>query len=215
MLGGQGAIPARFICLREETMPEFPYTPNPPNVARFLDLIQQSGVPGKVTTAYLESVGFKSKNDRYLIPVLKGIGFLDSSGAPTDNWKAYRDKGNARAVMAGALRSAYSELFQTYPDGYRKDDEALHNYFASRTDLAKATLERVVRTFKVLCQKADFEAAPPGTAPGPTPITGPPATVPASSAPVVNINIQLQLPPTDDESVYEKLFAAMKKHLFS
>jgi hypothetical protein len=195
------------------------YTPNPASIGRFLDHVQDSGVPAKVTTKHLESVGFKSKNDRNLIGVLKSIGFLDGNGAPTDTWKAYKDKGKARRVLADALRTAYSELFSIYPDAYRKDDEALYNYFASKTGLAKATVELVVRTFKTVCERADFEGAPPGVATTP-PTKAPPTPAIAEikggvpGAPSININIELHLPPTDDANVYEKLFAAMKKHLF-
>jgi hypothetical protein len=196
-------------------MADFPYTPSPANVSKFLDHIQDSGVPSKVTQKHLESVGFKSSNDRYLISVLKFIGFLNADGSPTDSWKSYRDKSKAGAVLADALTSAYSDLFSIYPDAYRKDEEALHNYFASRTGLAKGTVEKVVRTFKVMSDRADFAAGPVDISPTPAPSAAESLQVPTSAAPVVNINIQLQLPPTDDESVYDKLFAALKKHLFS
>jgi hypothetical protein len=200
-------------------MAEFPYTPRLAGLPRFLEHIQKAGVPGKVTQTYLKSVGFKSGNDTYLLSVLKFIGFLDASGAPTEAWREYRDKGASRTVMAAAVKAAYSDLFAVYPDAYRKDDEALLNYFSSHTSLAKATLGRVVATFKALCAHGDFEAAGEAgvvTAVGPAeaPLGDGAKPGPAASMPSVAITIQLQLPPTDDPSVYDNLFAAMKKHLF-
>ena len=80
-------------------------------------------------------------------------------------------------------------------------------------------------TFKTLCGLAAFDGEAPvelpvdQETPGARATTTPPATVivtPPSMppAPAININIQLQLPATGDADVYEKLFAALKKHLF-
>ena len=204
-------------------MASIPYTPTPAAIPRFLQHIQSAGVPPKVSTRYLVSVGFKSTNDRYLIGILKSIDFIDASGVPTQRWRGYRDKGEAPGVLAAAVRHAYPELFETYPDAYRKDDEAIRNFFGSRTDLGESTLSLAVRTFKTLCEKADFEGAQVANevvdeiarlaehaSNQPKARIGSAARV----GPVVNINIQLELPATEDASVYEKLFAAMRKNLF-
>jgi len=201
-----------------------PYTPNPASIPRFFQHIQAAGVPAKVTNTYLEGVGFKSKNDRYLIAVLKAIGFLDNSGSPTERWRSYRDKAKGPGVLAAGIRHAYSDLFETYPDAYRKDDEAIRNFFSSRTDLGESTLALAVRTFKSLCLNANFEGAElvEETAAEIAELAKPderPATRAAASggtrAPVININIQLELPATDDASIYEKLFEAMRKNLLT
>lgn len=201
-------------------MAEFPYTPSPASLRRFLAHIQQAGEPSKVTQTYLKSVGFKSGNDWYLLRVLKFTGFLDPSGVPTKAWREYRNKGAGRAVMAAAVRAAYSDLFAVYPDAYRKDDEALLNYFSSHTTLAKVTLGRVVSTFKTLCAHADFEApekvaAAASTITAESPVSGQGAPPPPPAVPCITIAIQLQLPATDKAAMYDNLFAAMKRHLFS
>jgi len=122
-------------------------------------------------------------------------------------------------VMAGAISKAYGDLFNMYPDAYRKDSEALRNYFSTKTAVGEATVGYIVRTFTALCKLADFEAvaadvpaapriAPTLLGPSPTALREPPGMT-------VNINIQLELPATEDASVYENLFAALKKHLLS
>lgn len=202
-------------------MAEFPYTPQPTKIKPFFDHIQKTGVPPKVTYKYLESGGFKSKNDRYLVGILKFVDFLDSTGKPTETWHAYRHKEAAPGVMAKAIRAAYSDLFNTYPDAYRKDNEALRNYFSTQTVVAESTLGLIVRTFTVLCELADFEGlaadvlAAPRTAPAPELVGPSPTALRALPGMTVNINIQLALPATEDASIYEKLFAALKKHLLS
>jgi hypothetical protein len=180
-------------------------------------------VPPKVSQDYLKSVGFKSSNDRYLIPILKALGFLDPSGSPTDRWRAYRDKGKAKGVLAAAITEAYSSLFETYPDAFRRDNEALRNYFSTHSsNLNDSTLQLVVRTFKTLCESADFESPAaaeeilehaPAKARGGKSLT--PRQPTQGGDLTVNINIQLQLPATDDASVYEKLFEAMNKTILA
>jgi hypothetical protein len=50
---------------------DFPYMTNPASLRRFLEKVQSLGVPTKVTIPYLQSLGFKSTNDRPIIPALK------------------------------------------------------------------------------------------------------------------------------------------------
>ena len=202
---------------------------NTANVKKFLQHIQGAGVPSKVTFHYLNSVGFKSPNDRSILTIMKAIGFVDNSGVPTESWKAYRNKSQSKKVLAAALRKAYSKLFSTYPDANRKDNEALRNFFSSHTNVSEGTIGLMVRTFKVLADMADFES-PTKSLPEIEPsgeeeeeeeeqieqgevakrkvITATPHGV------TVNINIQLQIPATDKAETYDRFFAAMKKHLF-
>jgi hypothetical protein len=193
------------------------YTPNPNDINKFLKHIQSAGVPAKVTNNYLESVGFRSKNHRYLIPVMKAIGFIDSSGTPTGLWKEYRDKGKARQILGAAIRDAYPDLFATYPDANAREAEAIRNFLSARTSVAEVTLQRAVATFRALATNGDFGAAA-GVSRGEVPTPSP--TDKAESAvlrtiqlPTLNVNIELHLPATDDGAVYEKLFEALRKHL--
>lgn len=203
-------------------MIEYPYALVTGKLKKFLEHIQSgAGVPPKITTKYLPSVGFGSNNDRRIIPVLKFINFLDAGGIPTEEYRLFRDKGKAGGVMAKSLKAAYKELFETFPDAYRKDTEALRNYFRTHTNAGEQVVNATVATFKVLCEFADFEARTEEITESPKDKLESEASVskqvsPATSGGLtVNINIQLQLPATEDASVYENLFSALKKHLLS
>lgn len=206
-------------------MADFPYVLTAPSLKRFFSHIQTAGVPDSVTLKYLEKVGFKSKNDRYIVGVLKHIGFLDSSGIPTKLWQAYRSKTKAPQLMASAIRNAYGDLFKTFPDANRKDNEALRNYFSARTKVAERTLSAIVMTFKALCEIADFEAesikevidveSKEKPIKPVRDVTVSQITKTEQQVPTVNINIQLHLPATEDGSIYEKLFLALKKHILT
>lgn len=207
----------------------YTYHPNPANLKKFLDHVRGAGVPPKVTFQYINSVGFKSSNDRAILTVLKAIGFVDNSGVPTQAWQAYRNKSQSKVVMAAALRKGYSTLFTTYPDAQRKDNEALRNFFSSHTSVGEVALGYMVRTFKTLAEMADFEASAESvdTVASEQEQSGRDegegeATVVArrqhragAAGMTVNINIQLQIPATDRADIYDSFFQAMKKHLLS
>jgi uncharacterized protein DUF5343 len=206
----------------------YPYHVNTANIKKFMEHIQTAGVPTKLTFQYISSVGFKSSNDRALLTVLKFIGFVDNSGVPNDTWRAYRNKSQSKKVLAGALRKSYATLFSTYPDANRKDNEALRNFFSSHTSVSEGTLGYMVRTFKTMADMADFESAAESAVELETGLEKKPEQekekggtvvkrqVTGSAAGLtVNINIQLQIPATENAAIYESLFAAMKKNLLS
>jgi hypothetical protein len=197
-------------------MKKAPYTPSPNNVKEFFKVIQSLGIPPTVDRAYLPTIGFKSSNDRYLIGVAKDLGFIDASGVPTQIWHDFRDKDKAPKIMASAIKTAYADLYATYPNADEKDDKALENYFAPKMKVAVSVARFMVRTFRHLCEFADLKAVPVVE-----PVTTPAALKGAAAPPTgvrpvtININIQLSLPATEDASIYDNLFAALKKHLFS
>jgi hypothetical protein len=205
-------------------MADFPYTPNAASVKRFLEHAQSAGVPEKVSYKYLEKVGFKSKNDRYIVSVLKFIGFLDGTGIPTNDWQAYRNRTTAGVTLANGIRKGYADLFNVYPDAHRKDNEALRNFFSAHTKVADTTLGLIVGTFKMLCSIADFETVGQSKA---AKLISQIVSVEevkkekqdkvsaSSNVSAININIQLQLPATEDATIYDKLFSSLKKHLLS
>ncbi|MCZ6866471.1 MAG: DUF5343 domain-containing protein [Chloroflexi bacterium] len=206
-------------------MADYRYTLNPAGLKRFFGHMQTEGIPtSKVNRGYLVTIGLKSSNDRAIINVLKSLGFLDTSGNITDLWRGYRDRDMAPVLLATNIRKTYSELFDTYPDAYRKDDEALLNFFRAKTSLGKRAVSAVLTTFKTLCELADFETGKSELAPTtagtrreraiPQKEEGV-ATIPSATALTLNLNIQLQLPATDDFAIYDKLFEAMKKHLIN
>jgi len=194
-----------------------PYAHNPATIKKFFQTIQGLGVPPNVTVGYLSTIQFKSRSDRDLIRILRFIGFIDNSGVPTKKWNEYKDKIKASQVMASSIRSAYDELFNTYSDAHKTDSGTLQNYFGPKLGLSTQLSKLTEQTFKQLCGLAKFEGVevtPPPVKP--TEVAEGLGEVSPGVKPVtININIQLQLPATEDTSIYESLFAALKKYLFS
>lgn len=200
-------------------MPQnYPYMTNPAKISKFLQHAQTAKVPSRVTLQYLLSAGFKSKNDRPLIPIMKFIGFLDSSAAPTKMWQAYRDPKQAPGVLAEALKIGYSDLFAMYEDACQRDDATLESFFSSQTSVGKATIRYMVQTFKAICKLADFSMIV-AEMPSIKPVEVSP--LPQKAEPVVRVSPGLQLnveihiaADTADEKI-ETILKNMKKYLLS
>jgi len=203
-------------------MGDFPYTQVPAKLKFLLVKIPDVGIPDTVDKKWLSAIGMQATNAPTIIPVLRFIGFVDQSNKPTERWMRYRDKSRAGKVLAEGVLEGYAELFQTYADANRRSHEELRAFFNTKTTAGASAVAKIVTTFKTLCELADFQGVS---------VAGPPVqsvqltqdglgapteiTKELGSGVTVNINVQLTLPDTTDESVYDRLFAAMKKHLLS
>lgn len=199
------------------------YTTVPGKLPDLLNKIRESGVPSKASNAWLETIGFKSSNDRSMLAVLRQIGLIDASGLPTPAWKQYRGAGS-KAVLGRAIKTGYQDLFTTYPNAHTRSSTDISHVFSTQSDASKQTVDKMVSTFKTLAAQAEFDSSPTDSG----------AEVPAVDSDAesvattvvartsrtaaglnVNINVQLALPETTDQEVYEAFFKAMRTHLLS
>ncbi len=201
-------------------MASYVYISNPSKITKFLETIQGAGVPPKLTIKHLESLGFKSINDRPLITIMKAIGFVSSSGEATERWQLYRNKNKAPIVLAQGIREHYATLFEVYPDAYLKDNEALRNFFGTHTTVGVGALNYMIATFKTLAGLADFKTETTVVSSESTEAvsdaTGGVTTKQQGQAKgdfAVNINIELALPENATAETYDTFFKSMKKHL--
>lgn len=206
-------------------MASYVYMTNPAKISKFLKTIQGAGVPKKLTYKHLESLGFKSNNDRPLTAIIKALGFTSSSGEPTERWSQYRHKAQSPIVLAQGIREHYMDLFNVYPDANLKDNEALNNFFSTHTTVGAGTVKLMIATFKTLVGLADFQADAPAVSRPPAEMTSEangagPDTIPIASPQVqakgglgVNINIELALPENATAETFDAFFKSMKKYL--
>ena len=123
--------------------------------------IQVASVPTKVSQDYLATVlEMRSSSDRALIPLLKRLGFIDSTNVPTQAYKDYRDKEQARRVMAERIRDAYRPIFAAHEYAWKLTKEQLTSKITQVTGAAAddPMVPTIVGTFMELCKLADFEA---------------------------------------------------------
>jgi len=206
---------------------DFQYAAVPDRLKEFLEKIRGAGIPDKATYKWLESLGYKSTNDRGMLRVLNFIGFVDSSRSPSDYWKRYRGQSH-RKILAEAIMQGYQELFNVYPDAHQRSDIELEGFFGTKTDGGKQVISRLVRTFKSLCALADFNslqsnsssATVANLAPDPFSSTSPSAPsdqistfVPKRIIPQITFNIQIVLPENASSETYEKIFKNIATYL--
>jgi len=202
-------------------MVDYPYTYKPSSLDGFLKNITPRPQPKTVSQSYLKSLGYTSSHDWKIIPILRFIKFLDTGGRPIDLFKSFRDTRKQKATMAQALKESYADLFELYSNPCAKDDQTLENFFRTATGRGGRMLKATVSAFKTLCGFADFAAPAIPITPKPTP-TPTAISTPAVQLPVMreggvtlNVNIRLELPATQDATVYDKIFQSLKKHLLT
>jgi hypothetical protein len=199
----------------------FVYSTVPGKIKQLLEKIRGVGVPSKVTVQYLKTIGFTSSNDSSLVSVLKFIGFIDAHNAPTQKWLQYRGS-NHKSVLGEALREAYKDLFDVYPDAQSRSRQDLEHVFSTSTSGGKEVISKLVSTFKIMCDEAEFGS--PSKSPTGNP-TKEPAQTPATvgEAPArshrpgnasLHIDIQVHISPESSPEQFEQIFASMAKHLY-
>ncbi len=200
-------------------MADYGYIPNQKRICDFLNKIQVIGIPAKINQKTLISLGFKSSNDRRLIPIFKNIGFISPNGIPTDRWKNYRNKGQASVVLAEAIKEHYSDLFETYPNANLSEDDIIKDFLSPTTSVGDATLTSIVKKFKALCKLADFKSSIPDSKHEKESSNAqikkivPKEVQKEKQGYTININIQLTMPSDAKKDTIDAFFKSMKKNL--
>lgn len=207
------------------------YVVNYGKIEPFFAAVQKAGVPDRVTYEFLKTLGFKSSNDRQLIVLLKGLGFLTGDGTPTDRYKSFRNRPLAKRVLAESLREAYSDIFLANTNAHKATQKEIEGIVAAKTSKGERAIQEIARTFLTVCKQADFDASPqeelahkqndedietsPSVRNGPSseePIVAgsPPRSTKAAE---FHYNLQIHLPTTTDITVYNAIFRSLKEHL--
>jgi Family of unknown function (DUF5343) len=201
-------------------MVEYAYTTVTGKLKQLLAKIRTTGIPPKVTTAWLKTIGFTSSNDTTLIGVIKFIGLVDATNIPTDRWTSYRGS-TYRAVLGDAIRSGYADLFAVYPDANNRSTTELNHVFSTSSSGGAQVIAKTVATFKALVEEADFSlaSAPTETTMQAGPLHTPAAPQarpeqPSTTVPALHIDIQIHISPESTPEQIEKIFESMAKHLY-
>jgi hypothetical protein len=206
------------------------YTLKPTAVPAYFDAMLDAQPPERFSLKFLENLGFTSTNDRLFIGILKDLGFLNRDGAPQQRYFDFLDRSRSKLVLADGIRDAFSDLFALNTKAQDASADDVKNklrtmYAGKKTDLV---IGNIARTFRALCDYADFSAplppkpvAPPDAQNPPDP-HGPPAdrvrddpALPVGKIKVgaLQYHINIVLPDTRDQAVYDAIFKSMREHL--
>lgn len=134
------------------------YTLKPGSITTYFEAMLSAEAPERFSTRFLESLEFKSTNDRLFIGVLKDLGFIDTDGIPKQRYFDFLDRSQSAKVVAEGVREAYSDLFAVNKEAHKLSTEEVKNklrtlYKGAKTD---NLIGRIASTFVGLCEYADF-----------------------------------------------------------
>lgn len=213
--------------VREMRMPlTSSYLVTTKNLEAFLNALRSAKAPERFTNKFLAQLDFTSSNDRLFIGVLKGLGFLDDSGTPTERYYQFLDQTQSGRVLAEALREAYEDLFAVNTKAHQMTADDIKNKLKTLTLGQKSdnVLNLMANTFKALADQAEWDAPPPKPTPttpeSPTGGSNPePPKPPSDQLPnlprafELHYDIQIHLPESRDPAVFDAVFQALRRHL--
>lgn len=196
------------------------------NLPAILDSIQAAQAPERFTVKFLQDLGYNGNADRLVIKMLKTLGLLRDAGEPTQAYFEFLDPSQAGIVIAGGLRSAYSDLFQINRNAQTMSLADVKAKFKtiSQGGYTDDVLNKMANTFLAFSKHADWSEDPIGTDGRiaellPSEDEQQPSARegrangegPGKTRLVYEINIHL--PATRDAAVYDALFSSLSKHL--
>ena len=206
------------------------YTVKPGSIPAYFEAMLNAEAPERFTTRFLESLEFKSTNDRLFVNVLKDLGFIDTDGVPKNRYFEFLDRSQSAKVVAEGVREAFSDLFAVNKNAQELTGEDVRNKLRTLYKGAKKgnLINRIASTFAALCEYADFTAAPPKADPKKKEEKADagdgkdkPAredssskqTAGALSLDALQYHINIVLPESRDQAVYDTIFKSLRDHL--
>jgi Family of unknown function (DUF5343) len=210
------------------------YTLKPNSIPAYFDAILDAQPPDRFSLKFLENLGFTSTNDRLFIGILKDLGFLNRDGAPQSRYFEFMDRSRSKQVLAEGIREAFKDLYavNTRADEMKVEDirNKLRTLFAGqKTDLV---IGNIAKTFRALCDYADFATPLPPREPAPadspseeivttkgdlaaasTISEKPRAAFGKISVSGLQYHVNIVLPDTRDQAVYDAIFKSLREHL--
>ncbi len=214
------------------------YTQKPGAIPAYFEAILNAQAPERFTTRFLENLGFKSTNDRLFMSILKDLGFLDTDSVPTERYYRFHDRSHWERVLAEGIREAYADLYKVNQRAHEMSSDDVNNKLRTLFAGAKSdqVIGRIAKTFTALCEIADFSEGPRSElafAEAVEQTNGQPvARVDAEHSPSIQprdqatqvsstgvsldslqYHINIVLPESRDQAVYDAIFRSLKDHL--
>ena len=201
-----------------------PYLASPGSLKTAFEKIRAAATPDRVTRDFVATkLQIKGGTGAALIPYFKKLGFVASDGAPTDIYRQFRNPTTGGVAVARAIKTGYGALSQVNEYFYELSEKDLLSLIVQVTGLeqtnpvAKLTLS----TLKTLKAFANFDASPdlPTAEPLKSPTDTNGAAFGAKGGAKLGLNlsytINLNLPATADQAIFNAIFRSLKEHLLS
>jgi hypothetical protein len=206
-----------------------PYLVSPGSIKKALERIRAAATPDRISRDFVTTkLGIKGGTGFALIPYLKKIGLVNADGTPSDLYKQFRNLATGGAAIASAIKKGYKKLSLVNEYFYDLSDKDLLALIVEVSGAeADSTIPKLtLATFKGLKSFAKFDD---GTSKDPEEKTEPTAKTSlvlaksaephSKEASEIGLNlsytINLNLPATADQAVFNAIFRSLKEHLLS
>jgi len=202
-------------------------------ISDYFEAMVNAEAPSRFSTRFLEKLGFKSSNDRAFIGILKDLNFIDADGKPLPRYFEFLDKSQWRRIVAIATQEAFEDLFAINKKAYELSADEARNKL--RTLYAGQKSDNVIRliakTFEELVSIGDFSEEDdlddenlyeyPVSGDDSSSQNGntyePPLQrqreIQRIGLNSLQYHINIVLPETRDQSVYDAIFRSLREHL--
>ncbi len=188
--------PRRVVAHLYKLYTMLPYTVNHNKLPAFFSSLYTNSVPKKVTCRFIASIGFKSSKERDLYGFLHAFGFVDQDGAPTPRYVEFKQSASPEVFVSSCAKDVYSDLLAASVDAadLLELSALIQNMYPDATG---AQVSLMCSTFYALNTYTSFMPA----------VMEKNSTGKATKRP---INININLPETDNEAVYGVIFKYLK-----
>ncbi|MEK6284284.1 MAG: DUF5343 domain-containing protein [Acidobacteriota bacterium] len=201
---------------------KLPYVYSPGMLERALERMNQAATPPRFTRDFLNTkLSVKGGSANAIIPLLKKLGLIGTDGTPTQRYHRYRNPDYSRIALGEGIREAYANLYSVNEYAHDLDDNKLKNLIVEVTGRKKddKVVQLTFSTFKVLRDRADFEATAPSSESDREDIAAVEPRMAENSrhGGGIGLNlgytINLNLPATTDIKVFDAIFKSLREHL--
>ena len=209
-------------------MANLPYVSSSNSLKTAFDKIRTAATPPRVTTDFVNTVlQIKGGTGGAVTPFLKRVGFVASDGTPTELYKRFRNPVSGGPAMAEAILHGYALLAKANEYFYRLSDKDLFALIVQVTgvDAKNVAAKMTLACLKVLKTFADFESTDSAPAAidrpngeeqiGQAISISPPQVSNGRVGLNLSYTINLNLPATADQAVFNAIFRSLKEHLLS
>lgn len=211
-------------------MASLPYVTSAGNIDKALKAIESAAVPERVSQDFVKTIlKIPGGSGAQMTAFLKKINFATSDGKPTDLYTKFRNPSSSGHAMAQAIRHAYAPLYVRNEFMHQLLDEDLLGLIVEETGQARDSnpVKLAFACIKALKRHAVFDndaeaeeeimdAGDTARSSSVTPAD--PAAMHLPSKPnSIGLNlgytINLNLPATTDQAVFNAIFKSLKEHL--
>lgn len=129
-------------------------------IYKILEKIKEAQTPDRFTQDFLGTkLNYSSGSAKAFIPFAKRIGLLSSDGSPTKIYKQFRNPNHSGTAIAQALKKGYADLFSRNEYANELSENDLMGLILEATGLEKGNkkAKAICKSFQALNSFADFD----------------------------------------------------------